>query len=72
MPWKRANGTLARLARLLISAMRTAYQAMLYPAMLELSDVPTRYELADQLHKATGLADPDQQGPGQLQGHLAR
>ncbi|MEO6825310.1 MAG: hypothetical protein ABI167_11430 [Nitrosospira sp.] len=46
MTWKRANSTLARLARLLISAMRAAYQAMLYPAMLELSDVPTRYEFS--------------------------
>ncbi len=32
-----------------------AYQAVLYPAMLELSDVPNRHELADQLRK-TGSA----------------
>jgi len=31
-----------------------AYQAVLYPAMLELSDVPNRHELADQLRKAGG------------------
>ena len=28
-----------------------AYQAVLYPAMLELSDVPNRHELADQLRE---------------------
>jgi hypothetical protein len=49
-----------------------AYQAVLYPAMLELSDVPNRHELADQLRKAGGLADPDQQVLGQLQGDMAR
>jgi hypothetical protein len=33
------------------------YQAVLYPAMLELSDVPNRHELADQLRKVGGIGD---------------
>ncbi len=33
-----------------------AYQAVLYPAMLELSDVPNRHELADQLRQVGGIA----------------
>lgn len=49
-----------------------AYQAVLYPAMLELSDVPNRHELADQLRRAGGLADPDHQLPGKLQGDMGR
>ena len=39
----------------IVSAAPPQYQAVLYPAMLELSDVPNRHELADQLRKA-GLA----------------
>ena len=31
-----------------------AYQAVLYPAMLELSDVPNRHELAEQLRRVGG------------------
>ena len=31
-----------------------AYQAVLYPAILELSDVPNRHELADRLRKVGG------------------
>lgn len=34
------------------------YQAVLYPAMLELSDVPNRHELADQLRKVGGVPGP--------------
>src|SRR5687768_3949517 len=34
------------------------YQAVLYPAMLELSDVPNRHELAEQLRKVSGIAEP--------------
>jgi hypothetical protein len=36
-----------------------AYQAVLYPAMLELSDVPNRHELAEQLRRVANLI-PDQ------------
>jgi hypothetical protein len=32
-----------------------AYQKVLYPAMLELSDVPNRHELADQLRQVAGV-----------------
>ncbi len=35
----------------MVQAAPPAYQAILYPAMLELSDVPNRHELADQLRK---------------------
>jgi hypothetical protein len=35
-----------------------AYQAVLYPAMLELSDVPNRHELADQLRKVGNVPGP--------------
>lgn len=35
----------------MVQAAPPAYQAVLYPAMLELSDVPNRHELADQLRK---------------------
>jgi hypothetical protein len=34
-----------------------AYQKVLYPAMLELSDVPNRHELADQLRQVAGIGD---------------
>lgn len=47
--------------------MRTApaaYQAVLYPAMLELSDVPNRHELADQLRQVGGIAG---ENPGMQQ-----
>jgi hypothetical protein len=30
------------------------YQAILYPVMLELSDLPNRHELADRLRKLSG------------------
>jgi hypothetical protein len=38
-----------------------AYQKVLYPAMLELSDVPNRHELADQLRHVAGVGGPDPQ-----------
>lgn len=42
-----------------------AYQKVLYPAMLELSDVPNRHELADQLRQVAGIgggaSEPDPQ-----------
>jgi hypothetical protein len=31
----------------------------MYPAMLELSDVPNRHELADQLRRVAGVAAAD-------------
>jgi hypothetical protein len=40
----------------MIQAAPPAYQAVLYPAMLELSDVPNRHELADQLRKTGNVA----------------
>ncbi len=38
-----------------------AYQKVLYPAMLELSDVPNRHELAAQLRQVAGVTGPDPQ-----------
>lgn len=35
-----------------------AYQAVLYPAMVELSDIPNRHELADQLRKVGNVPGP--------------
>lgn len=45
----------------MIQAAPPAYQAIMYPAMLELSEVPNRYALADQLRKA---ADASSATPG--------
>lgn len=45
----------------IVQAAPPAYQAVLYPAMLELSDVPNRHELADQLRKIGGLDEEDPQ-----------
>ena len=44
----------------IVQAAPPAYQAVLYPAMLELSDVPNRHELADQLRKVGGVDAADQ------------
>jgi hypothetical protein len=35
----------------IVQTAPAAYQAVLYPAMLELSDVSNRYELAEQLRR---------------------
>ncbi|SFW21737.1 hypothetical protein SAMN05216414_10699 [Nitrosovibrio sp. Nv17] len=40
----------------IVQAAPPAYQAVLYPAMLELSDVPNRHELAERLRQMTALA----------------
>jgi hypothetical protein len=40
----------------MVQAAPPAYQAVMYPAMLELSDVPNRHELADQLRRVAGMA----------------
>jgi hypothetical protein len=47
----------------MVQAAPPAYQAVLYPAMLELSDVPNRHELADQLRKVgnVSLSTPEQE-----------
>jgi hypothetical protein len=43
----------------MVQAAPRAYQAVMYPAMLELSDVPNRHELADQLRRVAGVAAAD-------------
>ncbi|SEO53240.1 phage portal protein [Nitrosovibrio sp. Nv6] len=43
----------------IVQAAPPAYQAVLYPAMLELSDVPNRHELAEQLRKLGGGGESD-------------
>jgi hypothetical protein len=47
----------------MVQAAPQAYQAVMYPAMLELSDVPNRHELADQLRKVGNVnsATPEQE-----------
>ncbi len=48
----------------IVQAAPPAYQAALYPVMLELSDVPNRHELADQLRKignVPGRMTPEQE-----------
>lgn len=46
----------------MVQAAPPAYQAVLYPAMLELSDVPNRHELADRLHRIANIGgDPQLQ-----------
>ena len=44
-----------------------AYQKVLYPAMLELSDVPNRHELADQLRQVAGVGDGVSEPDPQMQ-----
>lgn len=39
----------------MVQAAPPAYQGVMYPAMLELSDVPNRHELADQLRRVGGM-----------------
>jgi hypothetical protein len=39
----------------MVQAAPPAYQSVMYPAMLELSDVPNRHELADQLRRVAGM-----------------
>jgi hypothetical protein len=57
----------------IVQAAPPAYQAVLYPAMLELSDVPNRHALADQLRKVGNVdSDSDQQAQAsQHQFHAA-
>jgi hypothetical protein len=42
----------------LVQSAPPEYQAVLYPAMVELSDVPNRHQLADQLRQVAGLGGP--------------
>jgi hypothetical protein len=54
----------------MVQAAPPEYQAILYPAMLELSDVPNRHELADQLRKVgnvQGTPTPEQEQQQALQ-----
>jgi hypothetical protein len=44
----------------IVQAAPPIYQSILYPAMLELSDVPNRHELADQLRRITSIGDDSQ------------
>jgi hypothetical protein len=39
----------------IVQAAPPVYQGVMYPAMLELSDVPNRHELADQLRRVQGI-----------------
>ncbi|SHL42534.1 hypothetical protein SAMN05216428_102365 [Nitrosospira sp. Nsp11] len=45
----------------MVTAAPPQFQAVLYPAMLELSDVPNRHELADQLRMMAGTGGADEQ-----------
>lgn len=49
----------------IIQAAPPIYQAVLYPAMLELSDIPNRHAIAEQLRKVGGV--PGQTTPEQEQ-----
>lgn len=42
----------------IVSSATPEQQAILFPAILELSDVPNRFELADQIRKAMGIPGP--------------
>lgn len=42
-----------------VTAAPPQYQAVLYPIMLELSDVPNRHEIADQLRPVDGVGGPN-------------
>jgi hypothetical protein len=42
----------------LAQAAPPQYQLVMYPAMLELSDMPNRHELADQMRKVAGIPGP--------------
>jgi hypothetical protein len=44
----------------IVQAAPPQFQAVLYPVMLELSDVPNRHELADQLRQVAGISDNPQ------------
>lgn len=54
----------------IVSAAPPEAQAVLFPTMLELSDVPNRHELADQIRKALGV--PGQSTPEEEQALQAK
>ena len=56
----------------MVQAAPPAYQAMLYPAMLELSDVPNRHELAEQLRKIGNVSGPSTPEEEQRQAQQAQ
>jgi hypothetical protein len=45
----------------MVKAAPPEYQQIMYPAMLELSDIPNRHELADQMRQSTGMGGPNPQ-----------
>lgn len=50
----------------MVQAAPPQYQAVMYPAMLELSDVPNRHELAEQLRKVAGIQEPSPEEAEQM------
>jgi len=54
----------------IVSAAPPQFQAVLYPAMLELSDVPNRHEIADQLRKLIGTGGEKDPQAQQMQQQL--
>jgi hypothetical protein len=54
----------------IVSAAPPQFQAVLYPAMLELSDVPNRHEIADQLRKLIGTGGGQDPQAQQMQQQL--
>src|SRR5687768_1782216 len=60
----------------MVNSAPPPYQAVLYPIMMELSDVPNRHEVADQLRKVGGVPGPttpeqEQQEAAQMQKQAA-
>ena len=54
----------------IVTAAPPQFQAVLYPAMLELSDVPNRHEIADQLRKLIGTGGGQDPQAQQMQQQL--
>lgn len=50
----------------MVQAAPPNFQAVMYPAMLELSDVPNRHALAEQLRKVAGIQEPSPEEAQQL------
>lgn len=56
----------------MVQAAPPEYQAVLYPVMLELSDVPNRHEIADQLRKVANIQGPTTPEEEQQQAAVAQ
>jgi hypothetical protein len=56
----------------IVTAAPPPYQAVLYPIMLELSDVPNRHEVADQLRKVGNVPGPTTPEQEQAQAQAAQ